>query len=224
MSHWNYLCVSSTTLPFFICVVIFLFFFFVLVGYAQVSNWFINARVRLWKPMVEEIHMLETRQGQKASQREELNNAVSATGNTVPPSGKKLGVTPSSNQRIEEFPSKRTRNELPAAAAAAAAGGFPAGNEQQSMNLPYDHHHHNSSRHPCFSSGGGGTGGVSLTLGLHQNNGIGLPDPFPMNAARRFGLDANNDGYVNMAGINEAQNQQFRREIIGGQLLHDFVG
>lgn len=27
----------------------------------QVSNWFINARVRLWKPMVEEIHMLETR-------------------------------------------------------------------------------------------------------------------------------------------------------------------
>ncbi|KAK4356362.1 hypothetical protein RND71_025333 [Anisodus tanguticus] len=27
----------------------------------QVSNWFINARVRVWKPMVEEIHMLETR-------------------------------------------------------------------------------------------------------------------------------------------------------------------
>ncbi|KAG7568291.1 POX domain [Arabidopsis thaliana x Arabidopsis arenosa] len=27
----------------------------------QVSNWFINARVRLWKPMVEEIHTLETK-------------------------------------------------------------------------------------------------------------------------------------------------------------------
>ncbi|KAE8655404.1 homeodomain-containing family protein [Hibiscus syriacus] len=27
----------------------------------QVSNWFINARVRLWKPMVEEIHMLESK-------------------------------------------------------------------------------------------------------------------------------------------------------------------
>ncbi|RWW20564.1 hypothetical protein BHE74_00014154 [Ensete ventricosum] len=26
-----------------------------------VSNWFINARVRLWKPMIEEIHMLETK-------------------------------------------------------------------------------------------------------------------------------------------------------------------
>ncbi|KAE8692919.1 Detected protein of unknown function [Hibiscus syriacus] len=27
----------------------------------QVSNWFINARVRIWKPMVEEIHMLESK-------------------------------------------------------------------------------------------------------------------------------------------------------------------
>ncbi|KAE8700823.1 BEL1-like homeodomain protein 3 [Hibiscus syriacus] len=27
----------------------------------QVSNWFINARVRLWKPMVEEIHKLESK-------------------------------------------------------------------------------------------------------------------------------------------------------------------
>lgn len=29
----------------------------------QVSNWFINARVRVWKPMVEEIHTLETKGG-----------------------------------------------------------------------------------------------------------------------------------------------------------------
>ncbi|XP_074591477.1 BEL1-like homeodomain protein 8 [Curcuma longa] len=33
----------------------------------QVSNWFINARVRLWKPMVEEIHSLEMRQKNKTS-------------------------------------------------------------------------------------------------------------------------------------------------------------
>lgn len=188
----------------------------------QVSNWFINARVRLWKPMVEEIHMLETRQGQKASQKEELNN-VGGNNNTVPPHSEKKLPSSNSNQRIQEFPSKRSRNDLPTA----AATGYhhPAGNEQ-SMNLSYDHHH--SSRHPCFSNGGGGTtGGVSLTLGLHQNNGIGLADPFPINAARRFGLDAtNSDGYVNnmAVGINEAQNQQFRREIIGGQLLRDFVG
>ncbi|KAI4382313.1 hypothetical protein MLD38_008292 [Melastoma candidum] len=34
----------------------------------QVSNWFINARVRVWKPMVEEIHILETKQQAEASQ------------------------------------------------------------------------------------------------------------------------------------------------------------
>ncbi|XWS56636.1 hypothetical protein CRYUN_Cryun09bG0102900 [Craigia yunnanensis] len=28
----------------------------------QVSNWFINVRVRLWKPIVEEMHILELRQ------------------------------------------------------------------------------------------------------------------------------------------------------------------
>ncbi|KAI3950935.1 hypothetical protein MKX01_037899 [Papaver californicum] len=34
---------------------------------SQVSNWFINARVRLWKPMVEEVHSLETLQTNKRS-------------------------------------------------------------------------------------------------------------------------------------------------------------
>ncbi|KAL5567610.1 hypothetical protein UlMin_024185 [Ulmus minor] len=29
---------------------------------SQVSNWFINSRVRIWKPMVEEIHFLQTQQ------------------------------------------------------------------------------------------------------------------------------------------------------------------
>lgn len=34
---------------------------------SQVSNWFINARVRLWKPMVEEVHTLEIRKKSKMS-------------------------------------------------------------------------------------------------------------------------------------------------------------
>ncbi|MCI27355.1 BEL1-like homeodomain transcription factor, partial [Trifolium medium] len=29
---------------------------------SQVSNWFINARVRLWKPMVEEMYMEEMKE------------------------------------------------------------------------------------------------------------------------------------------------------------------
>ncbi|CAI9778424.1 unnamed protein product [Fraxinus pennsylvanica] len=37
----------------------------------QVSNWFINARVRVWKPMVEEIHMLETKGTAEAGRPDE---------------------------------------------------------------------------------------------------------------------------------------------------------
>ncbi|KAK9290016.1 hypothetical protein L1049_008179 [Liquidambar formosana] len=91
------------------------------------------------------------------------------------------------------------------------------------MNLSYN----NLSNHPQVGVGvslAGGSSSVSLTLGLHQNNGIGLSEPFPINAAQRFGLglDANSDGYV-MGGF-EAQNRHFGRDVIGGQLLHDFVG
>ncbi|MBA0677456.1 hypothetical protein Golax_018922 [Gossypium laxum] len=149
----------------------------------QVSNWFINARVRLWKPMVEEIHMLETRQ------KDERNANKSGDEN---PS--------TSTQRVEEnTPSKRTRNELP---------NVPVGNEQPNMSTSYN----SFSTHPHSSS-------VSLTLGLHQNNSIGLSESFPINAAQRFGLglEVNSEGYV-IGG------RHFGRDVVGGQLLHDFVG
>uniref|UniRef100_A0A5B7B883 Homeobox domain-containing protein n=1 Tax=Davidia involucrata TaxID=16924 RepID=A0A5B7B883_DAVIN len=173
---------------------------------SQVSNWFINARVRLWKPMVEEIHSLETRQAQKTSQN------ADRPGDHLPTSNSLLSENPStSTQRTQDLPSKRTRNECP---------DISMGSEEP-VNLSYN----NLSRHPHVGIGvstAGGTGGVSLTLGLHQNNGIGLSEPFPIHAARRFGLDANSDGYV--MGSFEAQNRQFGRDILGGQLLHDFVG
>ncbi|XP_059647118.1 BEL1-like homeodomain protein 9 [Cornus florida] len=176
---------------------------------SQVSNWFINARVRLWKPMVEEIHMLETRQAQKASQREEQSNERP---NDHLPTADLHASENTSTQRAADISSKRTRNDIPE---------ISMGNDEPIMNLSYN----NLSRHPHVGLGmstAGGSGGVSLTLGLHQNNnGVGLPEPFPINAARRFGLEANSEGYVMSF---EAQNRQFGRDIMGGQLLHDFVG
>ncbi|XP_075486419.1 BEL1-like homeodomain protein 9 [Primulina tabacum] len=160
----------------------------------QVSNWFINARVRLWKPMVEEIHMLETRQGQKASQCDDhLPTSCSIV----------CENTSSSIQRNVDISLKRTRNDLTEA---------PTGVEGP-MNLPLNKLSHN----PYLGVGRsnvGGSGGVSLTLGLHQN-GMGLSDSYPITAARRFGLDAPGEEYV--VGGFAAHNRQ-----IGGQLLHDF--
>ncbi|KAG5583812.1 hypothetical protein H5410_044246 [Solanum commersonii] len=182
----------------------------------QVSNWFINARVRLWKPMVEEIHMLETREGHnKSSQREEPNNNNNDNNNPIEhfPMSNSYACesnTPStSTSRLQDLPSKRTRNEL---------ANIPnnIGRVADSINLSYNGN---------LSTGVGG--GVSLTLGLHQNSGnIGLSEPFPMNAARRFGIDNNtNSGRFIVGGFDE-QNGQFGRNntMVGGQFLHDFAG
>ncbi|XP_050212819.1 BEL1-like homeodomain protein 9 [Mercurialis annua] len=178
----------------------------------QVSNWFINARVRLWKPMVEEIHMLETRQAQTSTQREDQN--ANKSSDPAPHSNSTVSDNPStSSKRVQDIPLKRTRNDLP---------DLPMGNEKQ-LNLSYN----SMSSHPPVGVGinTGGSGGVSLTLGLHQNNnGIGLSESFPMNAAQRFGLglETSNEGFV-MGGF-EVHNRHFGRDVMGGQLLHDFVG
>ncbi|BBH05330.1 BEL1-like homeodomain 1 protein [Prunus dulcis] len=48
----------------------------------QVSNWFINARVRLWKPMVEEMYVEETKEQEKNGSRNTANYKES--GSTTP--------------------------------------------------------------------------------------------------------------------------------------------
>lgn len=175
----------------------------------QVSNWFINARVRLWKPMVEEIHTLETRRGQKALPKEE--QPANRLNDHLPTSCSVECKNPSTSiEKIGEFPLKRNREDLTET---------PRGSKGP-MNLPYD----NLLHHPHMGvgmSGTNGSGGVSLTLGLYQN-GVGLSQSHPINAARRLGLDAHGEGY-SVSGFAE-QNRQFGRDIMGGQLLHDFVG
>ncbi|KAJ4980003.1 hypothetical protein NE237_010783 [Protea cynaroides] len=170
---------------------------------SQVSNWFINARVRIWKPMVEEIHMLETRQAQKASEAEEQNSnkAIDQLQSSNP-------LQISTTQNNQDPPTKRSRNDLPVI----------LNKNDQPMNFPYQNpswHHH------VDASSTVGNSGVSLTLGLRQNNGISLSEHFPMNMAHHFGLEANNEECV--VGGFETPNRHFGKDI-GGQLLHDFVG
>ncbi|KAM5560249.1 BEL1-like homeodomain protein 9 [Rosa sericea] len=189
---------------------------------SQVSNWFINARVRLWKPMVEEIHMLETRQAHIASQKSGDQNADRSDDHDHLPSANSVASeNPStSTYRAQDTASKRPRNEFPDVTVART---------HEELNMSYNnlpsHLHHVG--HVGASMAGGSTNGVSLTLGLHhQNNGIGMPEPpyAIINTAQRFGLglEGNSDGYT-MGGF-DAQNRHFGRDVMGGQLLHDFVG
>ncbi|KAK7350066.1 hypothetical protein VNO77_08152 [Canavalia gladiata] len=175
---------------------------------SQVSNWFINARVRLWKPMVEEIHTLETRQAQKNSNLQKEEECKDKTSDHLPCDNSIVSENPStSTDKLEYAPYRHSMNEIPNTAV----------RSEEQLNLP------------CTGGVGASMGGsasnnnVSLTLGLYQNHGISLAESFPLSAAQRFGvgLEPNNEGYV-MGGF-ESQNRHFGR-VIGGQLLHDFVG
>ncbi|XP_078427998.1 BEL1-like homeodomain protein 9 [Wolffia australiana] len=162
----------------------------------QVSNWFINARVRLWKPMVEEIHSLEQRRRVSGADDDEgdddkqLDPSISSPGNDH--SQQPSSSSPKSHEH------RRFQSELVGIA------------EPENFSLD-----------PMTGVvNGSGHDGVSLTLGLHQNNGYCLPEQLPLNVARRFGLDDGNVSYV-MGGY-EGQERQFAKEY-DGQLLRDFV-
>ncbi|CAA0830530.1 BEL1-like homeodomain protein 9 [Striga hermonthica] len=172
----------------------------------QVSNWFINARVRLWKPMVEEIHTLETRQQAQNSSEQSPNN--------------------SSNRPVEhENRSKRNREDKTETQRPNHGPiKSPYDNLLSNNNKNYNNNNksNNHQLHVGIGSSGGNSG-VSLTLGLHQN-GPALPDSYPIHAARRLGLDSQTgDEYV-VSGFT-AQDSRFRREVMDGQqIMHDFVG
>ncbi|KAL9315431.1 hypothetical protein ACSQ67_016432 [Phaseolus vulgaris] len=181
----------------------------------QVSNWFINARVRLWKPMVEEIHMLESQQAQKRPQREEQNRRNLSVDH-LPSDNSLVTENPSSSmEKFQDTLYKQHRNEI--------ANMQVRGQEQLNQT---NTRNQQVGVGVSMGSGGGGASsnnGVSLTLGLHQNHGIGLSEPFGMSAAQRFGVTLQPEGYV-ISGF-ESQNRHFGRDVIGGgQLLHDFVG
>ncbi|XP_042959165.1 BEL1-like homeodomain protein 9 isoform X2 [Carya illinoinensis] len=110
----------------------------------QVSNWFINARVRVWKPMVEEIHMLETKGLADANQnpsKNDKNSAVEGTGSAL-----STGRGRSAEQWNQE---KRSRIDCQ----------IPTSMDGSSMGfMPYQ-------RNGLESSG---PGAVSLTLGLRH--------------------------------------------------------
>ncbi|ESR48829.1 hypothetical protein CICLE_v10033544mg, partial [Citrus x clementina] len=127
----------------------------------QVSNWFINARVRLWKPMVEEVHMLEIGQTQTTAEATNSNFGVPSDHlNTLFP--EKLYQATQILQ-AEHVPTKHCRNKRAQA---------PEQNEEQKnaclSNLPSDQH-----------IGFSGSSGVTLALALNQNDGNDLSRPFP---------------------------------------------
>lgn len=137
----------------------------------QVSNWFINARVRLWKPMVEEVHMLEIGQSQTLAEATNPNfNMPSDHLNTLFP--EKIYQATQTLQ-TDHVPTKHCRNKR---------AQVPEQHEEQknacSSTLPSDQH-----------IGFSGNSGVTLALALKQNDGNELSRPFPVSICRQFDLE-----------------------------------
>ncbi|PON67889.1 Knotted like homeodomain transcription factor [Parasponia andersonii] len=80
----------------------------------QVSNWFINSRVRLWKPMVEEIQVLQTQQTTQPHSETKTNhkaNISTLKSYLENPTSKKNLPLRTSGEKGREILSKRSRND-----------------------------------------------------------------------------------------------------------------
>lgn len=215
---------------------------------SQVSNWFINARVRLWKPMVEEMYLEETK---------EQDNLGSPDGATDPDDNGRPNPNP--QPRIED--QKPTAEQLVRIDSECLSSiiNNPEKNDSKngkSLQNPHPHHlhhhqpnfgrvaeafgaveldfssynHHtagavsftNDSAHQNF-----GGSGVSLTLGLQQHGGSGVSLAFsPASQSSLFYPrdpieDCQPVQYSLLDG--EGQNLPYRN-LMGAQLLHDLAG
>ncbi|KAF2313352.1 hypothetical protein GH714_010520 [Hevea brasiliensis] len=212
---------------------------------SQVSNWFINARVRLWKPMVEEMYLEET--------KEQDNNISSSDGVTdlednngrPHPNPSSTDQKPTLDQLIRidseclssiisnpdknNDTSKGTKtfqnNHLHLQQQNFGAFGaveldFSSYNHQTAGGVSYANNDH------CANLNFNG-GGVSLTLGLQQHGGSGVSLAFsPASQSSLFYPRDHIDDcppvqYSLLDG--EAQNLPYRN-LMGAQLLHDLAG
>lgn len=110
---------------------------------SQVSNWFINARVRLWKPMVEEMYMEELKEDEKSNPN--TNNASSSHTHAMeeqkPMPGLLANDSESLSSIINNTNNNNNHNPNPSFGA---------------VDLDFSYNH--------------GGNGVSLTLGLQQQS------------------------------------------------------
>lgn len=174
----------------------------------QVSNWFINARVRVWKPMVEEIHMLETKGVAEANQNSNKNGGNSAAEGSRDQLPNNLSINAMHNKQMECLgmeSSLSTGNGLDAEQwnqekRSRIDCQIPTNMDGSSLMgfVPY--------QRGGLEIGGLGVGAVSLTLGL------------------RHGAENAQHQHQHQHQQQLQQQEDQLRQQFGGQMIHDFVG
>ncbi|KAL2348023.1 hypothetical protein Fmac_002023 [Flemingia macrophylla] len=191
----------------------------------QVSNWFINARVRLWKPMVEEMYLEEVKdhensEGGTDPDNNDMNPNVQ---NPPPPSSRSEDQKPSLNRIDSECASSIINNQTP------DNKNDPKGQEQcfGSVELDFSSYTHHSSGMASHNQNGNSNvnqSGVSLTLGLQQH-GVSLGFPAATQNSLYYPRDQIEDCQPVQYSLLDAEPQNLPyRNLMGAQLLHDLAG
>lgn len=219
----------------------------------QVSNWFINARVRLWKPMVEEMYMEETKDQQD-------NNLTSSDG--VTDLEDNIGRR-NQTGRLDQADHKPTQDQLVRIDSECLSSIVNANQDKNGSKtttiLRNDHHqmyqqhgfgrvtaetegameldfssynnHHsagavsyaNNNANQSFNGGG-----VSLTLGLmqqHGGTGVSLAFSPASQSSLFYARDPSEECQTVQYSFLDSEGQNLPyRNLMGAQLLHDLAG
>ncbi|KAK4781083.1 hypothetical protein SAY87_017189 [Trapa incisa] len=131
----------------------------------QVSNWFINARVRLWKPMVEEMYQQESKESGAEEEEEGTAGAEAKTAaGEIDPTFSTFSLTNRNFQEME--PNYQPSAGIPTMAA-------PHGRHYGQIATPAAFIE-SAPPDPSTLTRPTATGEVSLTLGIHQGGGNSL--------------------------------------------------
>ncbi|KAK1588344.1 hypothetical protein Q3G72_022354 [Acer saccharum] len=173
----------------------------------QVSNWFINARVRVWKPMVEEIHMLETKGTAETNQNSSKSDGKSTASEGT---GRSSGDQPMNKLGISSMSDEHLDYSGIGSSAGTDEGliGAEQWNQEKRSRVECQvttNMDRSFMRFMPYQRGGlevGGLGAVSLTLGL------------------RHGVESSQQQQQQQQ---QTDHHQLRQQL-GGQMIHDFVG
>ncbi|GLT67882.1 hypothetical protein SLA2020_401580 [Shorea laevis] len=199
---------------------------------SQVSNWFINARVRLWKPMVEEMYLEELKEDESnmASSDAEIGNENQNPLPDQKPTADQLGRVDSECLSSIISNSDKTDPKVTKTLQDHHMQGFGTYGGA-AMELDFSSYNHHSAGGVSFSGENSNhnfnSGGVSLTLGLQQHGGDGVSLAFSPTSQSSFFYprDHIEDCQPVQYSLLDGEGQHLPyRNLMGAQLLHDLAG
>ncbi|KAF9689310.1 hypothetical protein SADUNF_Sadunf01G0078900 [Salix dunnii] len=211
----------------------------------SVSNWFINARVRLWKPMVEEMYLEETKEQDNSMASSDGVTGLDENINRRPnqnPSSTDQKPTPDQLIRIDSEclssiisnPDKNDTNN-----STKTFQSHHMQHQQQNfgnfgaMELDFSSYNHHTAAGASYANDSVDNqnfngGGVSLTLGLQQHGGSGgvsLAFSHASQSSLFYPRDHIEDCQQVQYSLLDGEGQNLPyRNLMGAQLLHDLAG